>query len=327
MRILVSVYSEHRPWNIPDEEVDRLRGAFPRHEFVHAHDAEATLALIGDVEVAFSSLVRADALARAKRLRWLHSPAAGVASLIYPEMIASPIILTNSRGMHAEAMAEHVVGAIILLLHKFHEAALYQAAHRWALEEITTGTPIRLMRGATIGVIGPGAIGSRIAAQVAALGATVEAIRRRPSLGTPPGATAVFSPDALRDRLPHWDVVVLATPLTKETRGMFGAAELGAMKRDAILVNVGRGKLVREDELIAALRQGRIAGAALDVVEHEPLDPASPLWDLPNVFITPHTSGLRSDYWQIATNLFIDNLRRFEAGEPLINVVDKHAGY
>lgn len=327
MRILVSIYSEHRPWTIPDEEIGRLRQAFPQHEFVHARDAAETLAMIGDVEGAFSSLVRADALARATRLRWLHSPAAGVASLIYPEMIASPVILTNSRGMHAEAMAEHVVGAIILLLHKFHEAAQYQAAHRWALDELTRGTPIRLMRGTTIGVIGPGAIGSLITAQLAALGATVEAIRRRPSLGAPPGARAVFSPDSLRTRLPHWDVVVLAAPLTNETRGMIGAAELGAMKHDAVLVNVGRGKLIHERDLIDALRTGRIGGAALDVVEHEPLDSSSPLWDLPNVFITPHTSGLRSDYWQIATNLFAENLRRFEAGEALINVVDKHAGY
>jgi phosphoglycerate dehydrogenase-like enzyme len=327
MRILVSIYSEHRPWNIPDEEVDRLRRECPQHEFVHARDAAETIAMIDGVEAAFSSVVRADALARATRLRWLHSPAAGVASLIYPEMIASPVILTNSRGMHAEAMAEHVIGSIIVMLHKFHEAARYQAEHCWALDEMTRGTPIRLMRGTTIGVIGPGAIGSRITAQVAALGAKVEAVRRRPSLGTPPGAAAVFSPDKLLSRLPSWDVVVLAAPLTNETRGMIGAKELHAMRGDAVLVNVGRGKLVREQDLIAALRSGTIAGAALDVVEHEPLDPASPLWDLPNVFLTPHTSGLRSDYWQIATNLFIENLRRFEAGRELINVVDKDAGY
>jgi phosphoglycerate dehydrogenase-like enzyme len=327
MRILVSIYSEHRPWNIPDDEVNRLRRVFPHHEFVHARDADETLSLIEPVEVAFSSLVRADALARATRLRWLHSPAAGVASLIYPEMLASSVVLTNSRGMHAEAMAEHVAGAIILMLHKFHEAARCQAAHRWGLDELTAGLPIRLMRGTRVGVIGPGAIGSRITSQVAALGAIVEVVRRRPSLGAPPGARAVFSPDKLRDRLPEWDVVVLAAPLTNETRGMIGAAELAAMKPDAILVNVGRGKLVREQDLIDALREHRIAGAALDVVEHEPLDPASPLWDLSNVFITPHTSGLRADYWEIATNLFIDNLRRFDAGEALINVVDKRAGY
>lgn len=327
MKILVSIYSEHRPWNIPDDEVERLRRTFPQHHIVHARDATETLERIGDIDVAYSSLVRAEELARATRLRWLHSPAAGVASLIYPEMIASPVVLTNSRGMHAEAMAEHVVGAIIVILHRFHDAVRHQAAHRWALEEMTRGAPIRLMRGATVGVIGPGAIGSRIASLLAALGVTVEAVRRRPSLGVPPGARAVFAPGQLRDRLPHWDVVVLAAPLTSETRGMIGAAELKAMKRDAVLVNVGRGKLVREADLIAALRAGAIAGAALDVVEHEPLDPASPLWDLPNVFITPHTSGLRSDYWEVATNLFIENLRRFEAGEALINVVDKGAGY
>ena len=327
MRILISVYSDLPTWNIPDDEVARVRREFPHHEVVHARDAAETVSLIGEAEAAFSSMIDRAALAAAPGLKWVHSPAAGVGSMLFPELVASPVVLTNSRGMHADAMAEHVIGVIIALLRKLPEAFAHQAARRWGHEAMSAGEPLRLVKGSTVGIIGPGAIGTAVARLASAMGATVDAIRRRPERGTPEGAHAVYAPPQLADRLPHWDVVVLTAPLTPETRGMIGAAQLALMKPGALLVNVGRGKLVKEADLIAALRAGRIRAAALDVVEHEPLDPASPLWDLPNVLITPHVSGLRDDYWPRATDLFIENLRRYEAGEPLRNVVDKNSGY
>jgi phosphoglycerate dehydrogenase-like enzyme len=327
MNILVSIYSDILTWNIPDAHVRRLRECFPHHRFAHARDAAETDALAADAEIAFSSLIRRSTLAAAPRLKWIHSPAAGVGSMLFAEMVASRVVLTNSRGTHADAMAEHVVGMIVAMLRKFPEAVAHQAAHRWAHDAMSQGAPHRLVKGSTIGIIGPGAIGTAIARLASALGARVEAIRRRPELGPPEGAAAVFGPGQLHERLPAWDVVVLAAPLTPETRGAIGARELSLMKADAIVVNVGRGKLIREGDLADALREKRIGGAALDVVEHEPLDPRSPLWELPNVFITPHTSSLRADYWDVATDLFAENLRRWDAGEPLLNVVDKKAGY
>jgi phosphoglycerate dehydrogenase-like enzyme len=247
--------------------------------------------------------------------------------MLFPEMLASPVVLTNARGMHASAIAEHVVGVIIALFRKFPEAFAHQATRTWGHRSMSEGAPLRLVRGSTVGIIGPGAIGSAVARLVSAMGASVEAIRRRPELGAPEGVSAVYAPSRLMDRLPNWDVVILAAPLTAETAGVIAAPQLSAMKRDAILVNVGRGKLVNEADLASALRDGGIGGAALDVVQHEPLDPASPLWDLPNVLITPHISGLWEGYWAEATGMFIENLRRYDAGRPLLNVVDKHRGY
>jgi phosphoglycerate dehydrogenase-like enzyme len=326
-RILVSIYSDIPTWNIPDAQLERLRREFPADEFVQAKNPDETLAGIRDVDIAFSSQLYDDALGASTRLKWIHSPAAGIGSMLSPAMMASPVILTNSRGNHAEAIAEHVMGLVLAWYRKLPEAFRHQSAHYWAHTEMTTDAPLRLIRGAVFGIVGPGGIGSAIGRLASALGASVEGIRRRPDLGVPEGMSAVFAPQNLRERLPAWDIVVLATPLTAQTRGLIGREELRLMKRDAILVNIGRGKLVKEADLVEALREGTIAAAALDVVEHEPLDPASPLWDLPNALITPHVAGLRPDHWDLAVNLFAENLRRFEAGQPLLNVVDKTAGY
>jgi phosphoglycerate dehydrogenase-like enzyme len=304
-----------------------LRQEFPQHEFVRAVNTDETLGAIRDADVAFSSLIDDRALEAGTRLRWVHTPAAGVGKMLTPAMIDSAVIVTNSRGNHAEAIAEHVIGVVLALFRKLPEAFAHQRSHRWAHAIMAEGEPLRLLRGCVVGIVGPGGIGSQIARLAAAFGAASEGIRRRPELGIPDGMRAVFPPDRLRARLGMWDVVVLATPLTSETRGMIGAAELRAMKREAVLVNIGRGKLIKEADLVDALRARTIAAAALDVVEHEPLDPASPLWNLPNALITPHVAGLRPDHWDMAVDLFADNLRRFESGEPLRNVVDKRAGY
>ena len=155
----------------------------------------------------------------------------------------------------------------------------------------------------------------------------VSAVRRHADRPRPPFVDDVTGPGELGTLLARADIVVLAAPLTGETRGLIGRPELRLMKRSAILVNVARGKLVSEQDLADELAAGSIAGAALDVFEREPLDPASPLWGLPNVLITPHTSGFREDYWPAVVDLFMENLRRFESGRRLMNVVDKDAGY
>jgi phosphoglycerate dehydrogenase-like enzyme len=184
-----------------------------------------------------------------------------------------------------------------------------------------------MLRGRTLGIVGLGAIGCELARMAAGLGMVVIGTRRDTSAPVPEGVMEALDPDALPDLLARADVVVLAAPLTETTRGLIGAHELGLMKPSAWLINVARGKLVREPALVEALAAGVIAGAALDVVEHEPLALSSPLWAMPNVLITPHVGGFREDYWEAATELFAENLDRYLRGEQPANLVDKLAGY
>lgn len=327
MKVLVGIYSPVAAWNIPAEHVERLRRQFPRHRFVHALDEEALAAHVADADVAFTSELRPAHLAAATRLRWIHSPAAGVGSMLFPAMVASPVVISNSRGMSADHIAEHVVGVTLALFRKLPLALRSQAARHWAQDDMLQPPPLRTLRGAEALVVGLGSIGRASAWRLAALGATVRGIRRRAGEPVPEGVTAVGTPDDLQGLLAAADLVILAAAQTAATRRMIGERELAWMRTDAVLVNVSRGKLVDEAALAAALASGTIGGAALDVFEHEPLDPGSPLWSLPNVIVTPHTSGFRPDHWDAATELFAGNLRRFEAGQPLVNVVDKSAGY
>jgi phosphoglycerate dehydrogenase-like enzyme len=327
MNILVAVYSPFAAWNIPDDHVARLRRAFPRHTFQHARTEADVLPLMPGVEAAFTSELRPVHFAVAPRLRWVHSPAAGVGSMLFPEMVRSDVVMTNSRGMSADHIAEHVIGVTLAFFRKLTMAFRRQVEGRWAQDEAMQPPPLRTMAGSHVLLVGLGTIGAACAWRFEALGATVSAVRRRTDLPAPRGVMHVGAPGELRRMLSAADVVVITAAQTRETRGMFGEAQLAAMRPDAILVNVSRGKLVDEAALTRALASGSIGGAALDVFEHEPLDPASPLWALPNVIITPHMSGFRADHWDAATDLFAENLRRFDAGEPLLNLVDKLQGY
>lgn len=326
MKILVAIYSPFESWNIPEAHVDRLRRAFPQHTFQHARREADVLPIIPDVDVAFTSELRPNQLAAARRLAWVHSPAAGVGAMLFPEMVTSAVVMTNSRGMSAEHIGEHVIGMTIALFRKFPLAFRAQGERRWAQDEVVAPPPLRTILGTRVLVLGLGSIGSACARKFTALGARVTAIRRR-NLPAPEEVDRVGTPEMLRELLPPADVVVITAAQTKGTRGIIGATELSLMKRDAVLINVSRGKLVDEAALSGALAAGTIGAAGLDVFEHEPLDPASPLWTLPNVIITPHMSGFRADHWDAATDLFAENLRRFDAGEALLNVVDKEAGY
>jgi phosphoglycerate dehydrogenase-like enzyme len=328
MRVLVAIYGDVAAWCIPEPQIDWLRRQFPGHEFVRADSDEETEARIVDADVAFSSKITRAHFAAARRLRWIHSPAAGVGSMLFPALVDSPVVMTNSRGISARAIAEHVVAVTLALFRKLPLALDRQGQRTWAQNELfVEGRPIRTLRGARVLLVGLGAIGTESAGSFAALGAQVSAVRRRVSEPAPAGVTAVLPPERLRDALADADVVVIAAPQTGETVRMIGAAELAAMKDDAVLVNVSRGKLVDEAALVTTLESGRLRGAALDVFEHEPLSSDSPLWRRGDVILTPHVAGFYETYWPDATSLFADNLRRFIAGEPLRNVVDKQAGY
>jgi phosphoglycerate dehydrogenase-like enzyme len=327
VKILVAIYSSFAVWNIPASYVEGLSRAFPRHTFLHATTEAEALALIADADVIFAGQVDRSHLAAATALRWIHSPAAGVGGMLYPEMVARPIVITNSRGMSADTIGEHVVAVTMALFRRLPLAIRRQVQHDWAMDEISAPPGNRTIAGSRALIVGLGAIGTAAGRRLADLGAEVSAIRRNTSAPGPPWLHELGSPDQMRALLPRADIVAICAPETSGTQRFIGAAELAAMRPEGVLVNVSRGKLVDESALVEALRSGAIAGAALDVFEHEPLNATSPLWDLPNVLITPHTSGFRVDHWDAATALFSENLRRFDAGQPLLNVVDKQAGY
>jgi phosphoglycerate dehydrogenase-like enzyme len=326
--VLVGIYSPVAAWNIPAAHVDRLRREFPDYTFRHATTEERALELIPDAEVAFMAELRPAHLDAARRLLWVHSPAAGVGGMLFPEMVKSPVTMTNSRGISADVIAEHVLAVTLAMFRKLPLVFRSQAIRHWAQDMVLAPPRLRTLAGSCVLVVGLGSIGAATARRMAALGARVIAIRRDVSRAAPGGVERVAPPERLRDLLPEADVVVIAAPQTPGTRGLMGAPEFAVMRRDALLVNVSRGKLVDETALAAALTDARtLGGAALDVFEHEPLSPASPLWTLPNVLITPHMAGFRPDHWDAVTDLFADNLKRFSSGQPLRNVVNKEAGY
>jgi phosphoglycerate dehydrogenase-like enzyme len=331
LTIVVGIYSPFAAWNIPAAHVAKLQQQFPRHTFLHALGNEQAASLLPRADVAFMAELEPAQLAAAGRLRWIHSPAAGVGGMLFPEMVRSAVLMSNSRGISADTIAEHVLGVTLVLFRKLLLAFRSQAARQWAQDAVLAPPNIRTIAGASVLIVGLGSIGRATARRFTALGAEVNGVRRSSAGDAPEGIGRIGTPDELLELLPAADVVVLAAPQTRETRGVIGRRELAAMRRDAVLVNVSRGKLVDEAALVQALTAPEatrtIGGAALDVFEHEPLAPDSPLWLLPNVVITPHMAGFRPDHWDAVTDLFADNLRRFESGQPLRNIVNKEAGY
>lgn len=328
MIILVGVISPAPAWVMPRPFVDQLRRDFPQHMFLEAWDRETIRRRLPEADVAFTPFIDRDVFPLATRLRWVQSPAVGVGSLLFPELLASDVVMTSARGIRARSIAEHVLGVTIALARRFPAAMRAQLAHRWAQEELEgADVDVRTLRGQRMGIVGLGAIGLELVKIAAPFGFQISAIRRRADEPPPPGVDAVWPPERLLDLLAQSDVVVLAAPHTPETKHLIGRRELAAIRPGALLVNIARGKLVDDEAVIEALANGRLGGAALDVFTQEPLPSSSPYWDLPNVIITPHTSGAMRDYWTPLLALFAENLRRFEKGEPLLNVVDKSAGY
>ena len=325
--ILVGIYSPFESWNIPASHVARLRDMFPQHTFLHATSEQQAADLIGAAQIAFMSEVRPVHFQAAKALEWIHSPAAGIGGMLYPALVESPVVMTNSRGISAATIAEHVLAVTLVLFRKLRIAFRAQAARQWAQDAVLLPPPLRTIRGSHVLVIGLGAIGLATAQALAALGARVSAIRRATSRPKPDFVDRVGGPEELLHQLPAADVVVIAAPQTSETRGLIGARELAAMRSDAVLVNVSRGRLVDEAALAEALASATIGAAALDVFEQEPLPRDSALWSMDNVLITPHMAGFRPDHWNAVVELFAENLRRFDTGRELLNIVNKAAGY
>jgi len=327
MHVVVGVFSPSDAWTLPRPFLEQLRRDFPQHTFTDVWTRDDLKRVFPDADVAFAAYVERDLPATLTKTRWIQIPAAGVAHILSPDLIASPIIVTSARGVRARAIAEHVLASAMALARQLHTAVRRQIEHRWALDELETGGVMRTLHGRRLTIVGLGSIGTEVARLASAVGMRVSAVRKRADQPNPEGVEAVVPPDRLHELLGQSDVVVLSAALTSDTRNLMDDAAFRAVKPGALLVNIGRGKLLDDEALMAALNDGRVAGAALDVFTREPLDPASPYWDQPNVLITPHISGAMEDYWTPLVALFSDNLRRFEAGEPLVNVVDKAAGY
>lgn len=306
-------------WTLDLKYVDQLRARFPDVRFIQAYSHAELGDALEHADAAFSSMVRAETFARARRLRWIHSSAAGVGASLFPALIESDVVLTNSRGVQSASIAEHILAAVLAWRRRLHVAVRRQASKTWAQEELSTldAPPLSETR---VLIVGMGSIGRETARLFERLGVRVDGLGRRARDGQ-------AGVESLPHVLPHADAVIITAPHTTETDRLFDDRMLARMKAGSLLVNVGRGRIVDESALIEALKQGRPGGAALDVFAREPLAPDSPLWEMENVLITPHIAGFGARFWEGIVELFARNLERWRKDEPLKNVVDKHRGY
>ncbi|HXF63434.1 MAG TPA: D-2-hydroxyacid dehydrogenase [Caldilineaceae bacterium] len=309
-------------WYTPDD-LEAVRRTAPELEVMVENERERILALLPRIVVGVGH-VPFDLLAEMPRLRWVQLWHAGAdAILSYPAAQAHPFVLTNASGVHAVPISEHILSLLLAFARGLPKAFKAQQARRW---ESPDWEEVFELEGKTLLLVGVGAIGARTAQVAATLGVRVLGVRRHPEQPAP-GVAAMYPPDALHELLPQADFVALTLPLTPETKGIIGAAELALMKPTAYILNIGRGAAIDEPALIEALRAGRIGGAGLDVFAEEPLPPDSPLWAMENVIITCHYAGKTPVYDQRAMAILLDNLERFRQGLPLRNVVDKMLGY
>jgi phosphoglycerate dehydrogenase-like enzyme len=306
---------------------DAMRRRWPGMRVVHLTDYEALPPELPDTDIFVGYSLRPHQLAEAKKLKWIHSTAAGVAQLMYPELRDSGIVVTNPSGIFSVPMAEHTMGLLLALARNFPDSVRYQDKRQWG-QQVLWEMPQRLteLNGQLLLIVGFGSIGRELARRARAFGMRVWGVTRS-GKGDTTLAEKILSASQLDEALPEADYVVVAAPETAETRHLIGEAQIGRMKRSARLVNVARGSLVDEAALVRALESGRIAGAALDVASQEPLPPESPLWTAPNLFLTPHTSAVSDRLWERETALLLDLLERWFDGRELSNRVNLARGY
>lgn len=331
------------------QDLERIKAAAPGSRIVNLSVEGLADGPVDDVEVLLRGWLVAEAfdrlLARAPHLAWVHSATSGVERALTPAALERDVLVTNARGVFSRPIAEHVLLMILAVSRHLPELLELQRERTWQPLEG------RELRELTIGIVGYGSLGRSVASLASAFGSRVIAMRRRPDAreaaagageagaahdpGSDDGDVFPFEPrldrlvgpDGLHELLAESDVVVLAAPLTPETEGMIDEDAIAAMKRNAWLINVARGRLIDDTALIRALRENRIGGAALDTFRDEPLPQASPYWSLANVILTPHTAWSSARVLDRSVDLFCNNLVRFSHGEPLRNVVDPAAGY
>jgi phosphoglycerate dehydrogenase-like enzyme len=326
MRVLISIQQPVTQWQIPPAGVETLRRRFPHIEFVHATSDEQRADGLRDCDVVYTWILKSTELATAMNVKWVHTSAVAVETLCLTELFARGIAVSNTRGVQAAPIAEHAMAVVLALSKQLPFALANQRDGRWSQNEFKDGRLPWLLKGKTLGVIGAGTIGTAIAARARAFGMHVIAMRRR--VGAPiEGIERVFGPEQLYQFLALCNVLVIAAPLTPETHSLLGRGQFAQLPQGAVVVNVGRAKILDTDALIDALTSGHLGGAALDVFPQEPLPADHPLWKTPNVILTPHTSGFRQGHWDEVIDLFAQNLERFQRAEPLEFRVDPDLGY
>jgi phosphoglycerate dehydrogenase-like enzyme len=329
------------------ERLEKIRVAFPS-EIVNARSAQDALGAVADADAFFGKMTP-EILGAALRLRWIQCPTASLEHYLFPQLIRHPAVLTNMRGIFSDVVADHVLGLVLCFARNLHIYVRRQLEARWEpCGGEATRPPfdegqarvgpfdlaVRHLPDQTLGIVGFGAIGREVARRASAFGmrllavdADPEASGRRDSRGLPGSLTEIWSTARLDELLASSDFLCITAPQTPRTTRLFRAPQFQRMRRNSVLINVGRGAIVDLDDLVEALRAGRIAGAGLDVFSEEPLRSSHPLWSMENVIITPHVASASPRVAERHLELLLENLRRFQDDRPLLNVVSKENWY
>lgn len=324
-KIAILLHDEFEMWRPPVWFVDRLQAEFPQTTVANSPSKRTDEDALRDADVMIGWSISPEQLRAAASLRWIYSITAAIDQFLFPQLVASDVAICNAAKVHGPVVAEHAIAMMLALAKRVPSAVRYQDRRKWAMEAIWKERP-REIAGARLLVVGLGSIGAEVAALGAALKMHVTGVRQNPERGAN-GAQQVLSYAQLDQAIADADFVVLAAPLTPQTKHLIDERRLQLFKPGAYLINVARGGLVDETALVKALRDGRLAGAALDVFTEEPLPRRSKLWKMPQVLITPHTAFLSEKAWERHYVAFSGNLKRYLAGQPLEGVVDKRRGY
>lgn len=326
-KLTICVWHPFTEWRPQPAMARAIRTRWPQMRVVHLPDYTRLAEELPDTDIFIGYSLRPRQLQDAKRLKWIHSTAAGVAQLMYPELRDSGVVVTNPRGIFSAPMAEHAIGLMLALARNFPDSVRQQDRAQWA-QQALWDLPQHLteLNGRLLLIVGFGSVGKELARRAKAFNMRVWGVSRS-GKGDTALAERIFPVAELAAALPQADFVVIAAPETPETRRLIGAEEIAQMKPGARLINVARGSLLDEAALLRALEGGKLGGAAIDVAASEPLPPESPLWKAPNLLITPHTSAISDRLWERETSLLMEQLDRWFDGRELLNRVDFSRGY
>ena len=323
MKILLIKTEGMKPLLVKEKHLEKIKNIDKniRVTAVSSLDKQEVAKQLIDADIIAGSPWVIPPIEKAKKLKWIHSFSAGMDRVLTPEVLKSKIILSNSSGIHAVPIAEHVIGFMFIFTRRFYDTFKNQQKKIWSKSQDLTE-----LRDKTVLVVGLGHIGTEVARLANCLGVKVIGIKQNIN-NKPEIVSKVYTVNKLEGILPIADFVVLSLPSTPKTHHLFDMKKFKLMKKSAIIISIGRGALINEKELIKALKQKLIAGAGLDVTEEEPLPKKSPLWGMENVVITPHHSGWSEKYMDRAIDLFCVNINAYLSGKPLPNLVDKTQGY
>ena len=326
-KLTICVRHPFSEWCPPASLAEAIRRRWPAMHIVHLPDYDRLPQELPDTDIFIGYSLRAKQLLDAKKLKWIHSTAAGVAQLMYPELHDSGILVTNPSGIFSVPMAEHTMGLLVAMARNFPDSVRQQDRGRWSQQELWD-MPQHLteLNGQVLLIVGFGSIGHELARRAKAFDMRVWGVSRS-GKGDARLAEKIVPVSQLQEVLPLADYVVVSAPETQETKHLVGAREIALMKSTARLINVARGSLVDQAALIAALQQRKLASAALDVTDPEAAPADDPIWQAPNLFLTPHTSAISDRLWPRQTALLLELLERWFDGRELFNQVDLRRGY